>query len=78
MNPIQQYRTANGLTQEDLAAMIAVSQGAIAHIETGRRRPSALLSVRIEEATAGAVTRYELRPDVFGDPPIPGKGEAAA
>lgn len=24
--------------------------------------------VALEHATAGAVTRYELRPDVFGDP----------
>lgn len=31
--------------------------------------------IAIERATNGAVTRYELRPDVFGDPP---DSEAAA
>lgn len=25
--------------------------------------------IAIEQATGGQVTRYELRPDVFGDPP---------
>jgi DNA-binding transcriptional regulator YdaS (Cro superfamily) len=34
--------------------------------------------VAIERATAGSVTRYELRPDVFGEPPaaIGGRPEA--
>ena len=27
----------------------------------------------IEQATGGQVTRYELRPDVFGEPPRPGE-----
>lgn len=31
----------------------------------------------IECATDGAVTRYELRPDVFGPAPAPRAGEAA-
>jgi DNA-binding transcriptional regulator YdaS (Cro superfamily) len=32
---------------------------------SGRRRASPLLSVKIEEATGGLVTRQELRPDIF-------------
>lgn len=36
------------------------------------RKPSVDLARKIEEATAGAVTRAELRPDIFGPlPPSP-------
>ncbi len=31
----------------------------------------------IESATSGKVTRYDLRPDVFGDGPKPAQDEAA-
>lgn len=31
------------------------------------KRVTAELAIRIEEATQGAVTRAELRPDIFGD-----------
>jgi len=34
-------------------------------IMTGRKRPSPLLCVRIEEATQQLVTKKELRPDLF-------------
>jgi DNA-binding transcriptional regulator YdaS (Cro superfamily) len=33
--------------------------------------------IPIEQATGGAVTRYDLRPDVFGEAPAPSKTEAA-
>lgn len=40
-------------------------------VATGWRgkRASPILAVRIESATGGIVSRYELRPDVFGDAP---------
>ena len=34
-------------------------------IMTGRKRPSPLLCVKIEEATQGLITKKELRPDLF-------------
>jgi hypothetical protein len=34
-------------------------------IMTGRKRPSPLLCVKIEEATEGLITKKELRPDLF-------------
>lgn len=35
-------------------------------IAKGHKRPGPKMAGRIEAATDGAVTRYELRPDVFG------------
>jgi DNA-binding transcriptional regulator YdaS (Cro superfamily) len=35
----------------------------------GHKQPGALMAVAIEQATDGDVTRYELRPDVFGASP---------
>lgn len=54
-----------------LAKRLATSPQYLWQIATGWRdkRPSALFARKIEEATAGAVTRYELRPDVFGEAP---------
>ena len=51
-------------------------------------RVTAEVAILIEGATGGSITRYQLRPDVFGRPdqtgflaagpaPIPDKGEAA-
>jgi DNA-binding transcriptional regulator YdaS (Cro superfamily) len=37
----------------------------MALITNGLRKPSLRLAVEIEKATDGAVTRQELRPDVF-------------
>lgn len=43
-------------------------------IALGHKQASPQLAARIDEATAGLVSRHELRPDVFG--PIPA-GKAA-
>lgn len=44
----------------------------------GGRKVSAECAARIEEATEGAVTLRELRPDLFGDPtPAPSTGATA-
>jgi DNA-binding transcriptional regulator YdaS (Cro superfamily) len=51
-----------------LANACGVSQGFISHLRTGRKKPSPALAKRIETATNGNVTRWQLRPDVF-DPP---------
>jgi DNA-binding transcriptional regulator YdaS (Cro superfamily) len=46
-------------------------------IAKGHKQPGAKLAGALEKATDGAVTRYDLRPDVFGNPPTPHTGEAA-
>lgn len=54
-----------------LAKRLATSPQYLWQIATGWRdkRPSALMARAIETATDGVVTRYELRPDVFGPAP---------
>jgi DNA-binding transcriptional regulator YdaS (Cro superfamily) len=51
----------------DLARKLGVSKTWISLIVSGREQPSAALSLMIEKFTGGAVTRKELRPDLFGD-----------
>jgi DNA-binding transcriptional regulator YdaS (Cro superfamily) len=49
-----------------LAKAVNVSKTWLALVINGHRIPSAELSVDIERATKGKVTRKELRPDIFG------------
>ena len=54
--------------QSELAQKLGLkSQGTISQWVTGRRPLPAIHCRKIEELTDGKVTRYELRPDVFGD-----------
>ena len=46
---------------------IGVSQPTVSNWLRGVHGVAAAHAIRIERATNGAVTRYELRPDVFGD-----------
>jgi len=48
-----------------LAAAVEVTPTWIALIAAGRRKASPRLAKAIEDATQGAVTRQELRPDLF-------------
>lgn len=54
------------------------SAGTLYMIAMGHKRPSALLAGTIEQATNGAVTRYDLRPDVFGPAPTAPADEKVA
>ena len=57
--------------QTALANRIGKSQGQISQwLRRGRVGPTACIA--IETAVHGRVTRYELRPDVFGPPPQTG------
>lgn len=49
-----------------LAAAIGVHESAVSLWKTARRVVPAQYCIPIEVATEGAVTRYQLRPDVFG------------
>jgi len=50
-----------------LAADLRCSADTLYMIAHNHKRPSPRLARRIEVATAGEVTRVELRPDIFGD-----------
>lgn len=56
-------------TQTALAEKIGATQGQVWQWSAGRKPIPAHRCIPIEEATEGRVTRYDLRPDVFGKKP---------
>lgn len=63
--------------QRALAAKIGKQQGHIAKWLHRDKKVPAELCISIERAVDGEVTRYDLRPDVFGDHPRPRRKAAA-
>lgn len=61
--------------QAPLARALDVTPGMVWQWKEGMRKVPADRVLAIETATGGQVTRYELRPDVFG--PAPAQSEAA-
>lgn len=59
-HPLYYYRRHQKLSQAQLAIMIGVSQGYIAHIENGRRRPSPDIAKLLEDMTHGKISRNAL------------------
>ncbi len=70
---LSEYVQTHG--REELAAAIGVGSAYLYQMAYGFRRVPAHRCLAIEAATKGAVTRYELRPDVFG--PAPESSDAA-
>lgn len=68
MRPIDKAIEASG-GQAELARRIGVSLQAVYQWHKGTRPVPPGRCIPIEQATGGAITRYELRRDVFGDPP---------
>lgn len=64
MHPIDKAADIIG-SQTALAAVLGVSKGAVSQWKDEDRRVPATHCVAIERATAGAVTRRDLRPDDF-------------
>ena len=52
-------------TQQQIAAAIGITQGAVSKWERGLANISAENAAKIEKATGGEITRKELRPDIF-------------
>ena len=65
--PIQ--KAVNQVGQVALADALGVTIGFVSHMYNGRKPVPASRAIAIEEATGGSVTRYDLRPDVFGKKP---------
>ncbi|HYQ90601.1 MAG TPA: helix-turn-helix transcriptional regulator [Candidatus Competibacteraceae bacterium] len=59
-HPLYRFRIKHKLSQAQLAALVGVSQGYIAHIENGRRRPSPDVAKRLEAKASGEFTRDQL------------------
>jgi Putative antitoxin of bacterial toxin-antitoxin system, YdaS/YdaT len=67
------------LLRESIARAMGVSEVAVRHWVNGIRRVPGTHCIPLELLTGRQVTRYELRPDIFGKPPEGrGKGPAPA
>jgi DNA-binding transcriptional regulator YdaS (Cro superfamily) len=66
MNLVEYFQQLPRGSKTKLAKTVNVSKTWLALVINGHRIPSAELSVDIERATKGKVTRKELRPDIFG------------
>lgn len=72
MKPLERAVEICG-SQKALAESISVTPVFVSQMIGGVKRIPPRLCLPIEEATDGQVTRYDLRPDIFGA----GKGQAA-
>lgn len=66
---LKELREKHGLTFEQLSAKIGYSKGYLCEVETGKKVPSHNLAKAFEKFYGGEVTRYDLRPDIFGTNP---------
>ncbi len=55
--------------QTGAAEILGVSQGLVWQWLNGKTRVTAERAIDIEEKSGGVVTRYELRPEIFGPRP---------
>jgi DNA-binding transcriptional regulator YdaS (Cro superfamily) len=84
MNLLEHVISKGGTGTIECAVIAAVaSKAGCSHrtlymIGRGHKKASALLARDIEQATDGAVTRHDLRPDVFGPAPEPPARHEAA
>lgn len=73
-SPIQAYREANGLTQQELADILDVSQTLVANVENGARPITPERAIDWESRIG--IHRAILRPDIFGGAPQPSRTTA--
>lgn len=66
MDVIQELTKHIG-SQAEIARQLGLGSRATVGMWKGRIPPKHVL--RLEELTSGEVTRYQMRPDIFGDPP---------
>ncbi|MBV6304905.1 helix-turn-helix domain-containing protein [Candidimonas humi] len=67
MNAIASFLAASGLTQSEFGRQVGLNQSMVYQLIKGLRPVPEKVCVRIERATAGAVTRRDLRPDDWAD-----------
>ncbi|MCO1336800.1 helix-turn-helix domain-containing protein [Microbulbifer sp. OS29] len=60
-------------TQKRIADLLGVSPACVSQWNRGVRKVPPRLCRAIEQFTKGAVTREELRPDIYGEPCYPNK-----
>jgi DNA-binding transcriptional regulator YdaS (Cro superfamily) len=62
---IDQYLINVKKTKKDAARELGITREHFIMVSNGKDRPGPKLSLRIEEWSNGAVTRHELRPDLW-------------
>lgn len=65
-------------SQTSLARAIGCTSVFVHEMLHGKKKVSSRLCIPIENAVNGAVTRYDLRPDVFGEDPGKAKRKGRA
>lgn len=80
---LSDYRKDRSLSQAAFAELLTAAgskatQALISQWEAGEVRIPAERMIAIESVTDGAVTRHDLRPDIFGAAPAPAESEKAA
>lgn len=55
-----------GGTQQSLAEKAGITQAGVHWLLSGEGKIAPETALKIESATEGRVTRYQLRPDIFG------------
>jgi DNA-binding transcriptional regulator YdaS (Cro superfamily) len=73
MDILKTYLDTHELTGVEFAQKSGLKQWDISRILTGSRMASVRMAKAIEKATGGAVTRHDLRPDIY-DAPTAGAG----
>lgn len=76
---LSEFRKERGLSQAAFATLLTevgskATQALISQWESGDVTVPAERMAAIEKVTDGAVTRHDLRPDVFGPPPADRSG----
>jgi DNA-binding transcriptional regulator YdaS (Cro superfamily) len=65
LTELRKYIASQRMTQAEFAKKIGVTQGAVWQWIEGKQRVSAERVLSIEDATAGTVTRYYMRSDLY-------------
>ena len=65
---INEYLENQAISQAEFARRLGVTTGSVWQWVEGRVRVSPERAAQIEQVTAGAVKRHELRPDLFDAP----------
>jgi len=63
-------------SQQKLAEAAGCTQQQISYLLNDASGISAEMALKMERATGGAVSRHELRPDIYGPAPHPQEGAA--
>lgn len=64
---LNDYLTRNQIPRLEFAERIGIDRSTLSRLLNGKRSASWQLAGTIEEATAGAVTRSDLRPDIYAE-----------